>query len=40
MEQMMDNVAINPVLLGLNICAIGKKIQRIHFVIMTGNFNV
>jgi hypothetical protein len=40
MEQMMDNVAINPVLLGLNICATVKKLQSIHFIVMTGNFNV
>jgi len=39
-EQMMDNVAINPVLLGLNICATGKKLQRVYFTVMTENFNV
>jgi hypothetical protein len=36
----MDNVAINPVLLGLDICAAGKKLQRIYFIVMTHNFNV
>jgi len=36
----MDNVAINPVLLGLNICATGKKLQRVYFTVMTEHFNV
>ena len=40
MEQMMDNVTFNPVLLGLNICATGKKLPRIYFIVMTVNFNV
>jgi len=37
---MMDNVAINPVPLGPNICATGKKLQRVYFIVMTENFNV
>ena len=36
----MDNVAIDPVLLGFNICATGKKLQRIYFIVMTENFKV
>ena len=36
----MDNVAINPVLLGLNVCATGKKLQRLYFIVMTKKFNV